>query len=443
MTRKPAKLLPSAAASDSKRQLLARLLKKDGAPARAPDKILPRQNGAAAPLSFAQERLWFLQQWEPGNPVYNLTRAYRLTGPLDGAILARSIEIIGRRHTVLRSTFPNAGDQPVQQFFPDSALTVRDVDLRRQPRRARETELARLVLAEARHGFDLAAEPLLRVSLFQLGSDDHVLVLAAHQIIFDGYSLDIFYRELEALYASGGVAERVQLPPLPVQYADYAVWQRAALNNAALAGPLSYWKTQLGGRLPILELPADHPRAALPSLKGARRKILIDEALTGALKGLSRKSSTTLFVTLMAAFKVLLWRYTAQQDIVVGFPIASRDHSELENLIGCFINTLPLRSDLSGVPTFRGLLAQVRVSMHGALTHGDLPFERLVEELPPERDLSRNPLFQTMFTFQNSLPADLNLPGVRAEPIDCDGGTAKFDLTLALGEKAGRLSGFF
>ncbi|HYA30226.1 MAG TPA: condensation domain-containing protein, partial [Acidobacteriota bacterium] len=443
MANKPVGSLPGTAASDPKRQLLARLLKREGMPSQVPHRILRRLGGTAAPLSFAQQRLWFLQQWEPANPVYNLARAYRLNGPLEGAWLARSLEAICQRHEILRSTFPQVGDHPVQQFSQATAPQLHRVDLRQRPRRARDNELARLVSTEARHGFDLASEPLLRLSLVQLDTDDHVLILVAHQIICDGRSLDIFYRELETLYAKGGAVGRASLPELSVQYADYAAWQREALNDSALASELSYWKTRLGGQLPILELPADRPRRALPTLLGARRKFLIGEAVTGALKDLSRKSSTTLFVTLMAAFKVLLFRYSAQADIIVGFPIATRDGPEMENLIGSFVNTLPLRSDLSGDPSFRTLLARVRVATQGALAHHDLPFERLVEEFPRERDLSRNPLFQTMFTFQNRLPAELNLRGIHAEPIDCVSGMSKFDLTLSLGERDGRLLGSF
>jgi amino acid adenylation domain-containing protein len=444
MARGFSKQLPGASPSDPKRALLARLLEKNDAVRVSPLATGPvRRSGEPAPLSFAQERLWFLQQWNPASPVYNLTRAYRLSGPLDGALLARSVDAIARRHESLRTSFTGGAEQPRQLISQKHTPAIETIDLRQLPARARRLELARRLAGEARRPFDLALGPLLRLSLFQLGSRDHVLLLAAHQIIFDGRSLDIFYRELEILYAAGGDIECAALPELALQYGDYAAWQRRARDDAALAGQLSYWKTQLGGSLPILQLPTDRPRVAALGLTGARQKIAIDAALTGALKDIGRRSSTTLFATLMAAFMVLLYRYTALEDMVVGFPVSQRDRPEFENLIGFFVNTLALRGDLSGAPTFRQLLARVRAELQGALANGEVPFERLVEALPPKRDFSRNPLFQTMFAFQNRLPADLRLTGLRTEALDCDTGTSKFDLTLALGERDRRLVGTF
>ncbi len=443
MARRVARL-PGASASDPKRALLARLLEKNAVvPVHRLEPSSARRVGEPTPLSYAQKRMWFLQQWEPASPVYNLTRVYRLTGPLDGALLSRCLDAVARRHESLRTSFSDGAAEPQQLISPRSTPAMETIDLRQLPRRARMTELSQRLADQARRPFDLAVGPLLRLSLFRLGPREHVLLLAAHQIIFDGRSLDIFYRELERLYAAGADVEAANLPALPAQYADYALWQRDRQFDAALADQLAYWKQRLGGVLPVLELPADRPRAAQPSSKGARRKIVIDKTLTGALKELSRKSSTTLFVTLMAAYNVLLHRYTGQQDMVVGFPVANRDRAELENLIGCFVNTLALRSDLSGAPSFRALLGQLRAALDGALGHRDLPFERLVEELAQPRDLSRNPIFQTLFTFQNRLPAEINLAGIHAEPMDCDTGSAKFDLTLALGERDGQLFGSF
>jgi len=444
MARRAVTRLPGASASDPKRVLLERLLKKNAAaPLHSPASSAARRSGEPAPLSYAQERMWFLQQWEPASPVYNLTRAYRLTGALDGALLARCVDAIARRHESLRTSFSDGGAEARQLISPTCTPAMAIIDLRRLPGRGRSMELSRRLAEQSRRPFDLARGPLLRLSLFQLGPTDHVLLLAAHQIIFDGRSEDIFYRELEMLYTAGGAVEGANLPALPAQYADYALWQRDRQADATLGDQLVYWTERLAGVLPVLDLPADRPRAAQPSSKGARRKIVIDKTLTGALKELSRKSSSTLFATLMAAFNVLLHRYTGQEEIVVGFPVANRDHAELENLIGCFVNTLALRSDLSGAPSFRALLAQLRGALDGALGHRDLPFERLVEELAQPRDLSRKPIFQTLFTFQNRLPAEINLAGIHAEPMDCDAGTAKFDLTLALGERDGRLLGSF
>ena len=433
-----------AALGAAKLRLLARLRDKStDSGAGAASAITPRPSGAVVPLSFAQERLWFLQQWEPASAVYNVARAWRLKGALDVTLLSRCVQRIVQRHEVLRTVLANDGDRPLQQVLPLTAPALQMFDLRHIARNLRDEEIGLRVGAEAGHCFNLAAEPLLRVTLLQLDRQDHVFVFVAHQAVCDGRSLDLFYRELEALYANGGAAEAASLAELPVQYGDYALWQRRALDEAAMAAPLAYWKKQLGGVLPVLDLPADKPRAAAASGKGARQKIIIDKTLTAGLKELSARASNTLFATLMAAFNVMLGRYTRQDDLVVGFPVANRDHPALENLIGAFVNTLALRSDLSGDPTFTQLLARLRANLQEALAHQDLPFERLVDELKQSRDPSRTAIFQTLFTFQNRLPAELSLPGIRSEAIDCDSGGAKYDLSLALGERDGQLSGFF
>ncbi|MEO6164618.1 MAG: condensation domain-containing protein, partial [Candidatus Binatia bacterium] len=317
-----------AALAAAKLRLLARLRDKntdtgtDGA-----NEITPRPRGtvAVAPLSFAQERLWFLQQWEPAAAVYNVARAWRLKGTLDVALLGRCVQRIVQRHEVLRTVFANDGDRPMQQILPVTAPVLQNFDLRHIAGNLRDEEIGLRVGAEAGHCFNLAAEPLLRVALLQLDRQEWVFVFVAHQAVCDGRSLNLFYRELEALYANGGAVEAALLAELLVQYGDYALWQRRAFDDAVLAAPLAYWKEQLGGALPILELPADRPRAAAASLKGARQKFVLDKALTAGLKELSARVSNTLFVTLMAAFKVLLWRYTYQDDVIVGFPVANRD----------------------------------------------------------------------------------------------------------------------
>ena len=350
-----------AALGAAKLRLLARLRDKStDSDAGGASAITPRPSGAVVPLSFAQERLWFLQQWEPASAVYNVARAWRLKGALDVTLLSRCVQRIVQRHEVLRTVLANDGDRPLQQVLPLTAPALQMFDLRHIARNLRDEEIGLRVGAEAGHCFNLSAEPLLRVTLLQLDRQDHVFVFVAHQAVCDGRSLDLFYRELEALYANGGAAEGASLAELPVQYGDYALWQRRGFDDAALAAPLAYWKKQLGGVLPVLDLPADKPRAAAASLKGARQKIILDKTLTAGLKELSARASNTLFVTLMAAFNVLLWRYTRQDDLVVGFPVANRDHPALENLIGSFVNTLALRSDLSGDPTFTQLLARLR-----------------------------------------------------------------------------------
>ena len=432
--------MPSAGAglAAAKLRLLARLRGKTaGAGAGATSEITPRPSGAVLPLSFAQERLWFLQQWEQASSVYNVARAWRLKGALDLALLGRCVQRIVQRHEVLRTVFANGDVGPVQQVLPATAPVLQIFDLRHVAGHFRDREIGLRVAAEAGHCFTLSAEPLLRVTLLQLDRQDHVFVFVAHQAVCDGRSLDLFYRELEALYAHhGGAAEAASLAELPVQYGDYALWQRRGFDDAAMAAPLAYWKKQLGGVLPVLDLPADKPLAAAASLKGARQKIILDKALTARLKELSARASNTLFVTLMAAFNVLLWRYTRQDDLVVGFPVANRGHPALENLIGSFVNTLALRSDLSGNPTFIQLLARLRANLQEALAHQELPFERLVDELKQTRDANRTPIFQTLFTFQNQLPAELSLPGIRSEAIDCDSGGAKYDLSSGVGRSA-------
>ncbi len=433
-----------AALAAAKLRLLAQLRDKNtDSGAGGASAITPRPRGAAVPLSFAQERLWFLQQWEPASAVYNVARAWRLKGALDVALLDRCVQRIVQRHEVLRTVLTNESDGPMQRLLPLTAPALQMIDLRHIARHRRDEEIRLRVGAEAGHCFNLAAEALLRVTLLRLDRQEHVFVFVAHQAVCDGRSLDLFYRELEALYANGGAAEAAALAELPLQYGDYALWQRRAFDDAAMAAPLAYWKKQLGGVLPVLDLPADKPRAAAGSLKGARQKIILDQALTAGLKKLSARASNTLFVTLMAAFNVLLWRYTRQDDLVVGFPVANRGHPALENLIGSFVNTLALRSDLAGDPTFTQLLARLRANLQEALAHQELPFERLVDELKQTRDANRTAIFQALFTFQNQLPAELSLPGIRSEAIDCDSGGAKYDLSLALGERDGRLSGFF
>ncbi|HEX9453406.1 MAG TPA: condensation domain-containing protein, partial [Candidatus Binatia bacterium] len=439
------KLKAETALADAKLRLLTRLRNQTTSTATdtgGANEIIPRPRGVAAPLSFAQERLWFLQQWEPASAVYNVARAWRLKGALDIALLERCLQIILQRHEVLRTLLVNDGERPIQQVVPTTAPALPIIDLRHIARKIRDEEIKRRVTAEAGHCFNLAADSPLRVSLLQLDRNDHVFLFVAHQSACDGRSLDLFYRELEALYANGADAEAAALVELPVQYGDYALWQRHSFDETALAGQLAYWKKQLGGELPVLDLPLDQPRPATLSSKGARQKFVLDKALTAGLKELSARASNTLFVTLMAAFNVLLQRYACQDDIVVGFPVANRDHPPLENLIGSFVNTLALRSDLYGNPTFIDLAARLRGKVQAALLHQELPFERLVDALQPARDASRTPIFQTLFTFQNRWPAELSLPGLRSEAIECDSGSAKYDLSLALGEGDGRITGF-
>jgi len=391
--------------------------------------IPPRENLDKLPLSFAQERLWFLSQLEPGSPAYNLPAAVRFTGPLDVTALEQSLNKVAQRHEVLRTTFATVEGQPIQFIAQDLTCTLPVVNLQKLPKTEQEAEVMRRAAEEAMHTFDLAQGPLLRATLLKLGEEEHVLLLTMHHIISDGWSTGVLIREMAALYEAFSTGEPSPLPDLPIQYADFAVWQRQWLHGEVLETQLAYWKQQLVG-VPVLELPTNRPRPAIQTLRGARQSLELTRTMTEALKALSRQEGGTLFMTLLAAFKTLLHRYTGQDDIVVGSPIANRNRAEIEGLIGFFVNNLVLRTDLSGNPTFRELLGQVREVTLEAYAHQDLPFEKLVEELQPERNLSYAPLFQVVFSLQNAPRPALELPDLTLTPLEVESGTAKFDLNL-------------
>ncbi len=392
-------------------------------------------------LSFAQKRLWFLDQLKPDSPVYNVSVVFQLTGLLDVIALERSLNEIVRRHEALRTTFATVDGQPIQVVAPVLSLTLPVADLCAVPETEREVKAQRLLTEEVRRPFDLARGPLLRAALLRLGAEDHMLLLTIHHIVFDDWSIRVFNQELSVLYEAFSAGKSSPLPELPIQYADFAVWQRRWLQDEVLVEQLSYWKQQLGSSLPVLELPTDQPRPAAQTFEGAIQSFVLSSDLGNALKALSRREGVTLFMTLLAAFKTLLYRYTGQWDILVGSPIANRNRAEIEGLIGFFVNTLVLRTDLSGNLTFRELLCRVREVTLGSYTHQDLPFERLVEELQPERDLSRNPLFQVVFALQNVLVEAPTLPSLAVSPVEVHNGTAKFDLTLEMWERADGLCG--
>jgi amino acid adenylation domain-containing protein len=427
----------------ARRELLETLLEEEGIDLQSAVKIRPRQCFDNLPLSFAQERLWFLDQLEPGNPVYNICRAYRLTGPLDLNVLTLSLDEVVHRHEVLRTTFPAVDGRPIQLVAGDLTLIVKVIELQELTWTDREAELLRIAIEECQQSFDLALGPLLRVAWLRISEEDHLLVFTVHQIICDGWSAGIFFRELEKIYDTFSNGQSLTLPPPPVQYADFALFQRQWVNGGVLESLLSYWKNQLGGVVPMLELPTDRPRPSVQTFRGARQTIELSTSMTASLKELSRQEGATLFVILMAAFNTLLHRYTTQEDIIVGFAIANRNYAEIQNAIGFFVNTFPLRADLSGNPTFREVLLRVRTVCIAAHAHQDLPFEKLVEELHQERDLSHNPLFKVMFVFQNVLDPVLKFRGVKSTPVGINTGTSKFDLTLSLGEREQTLVGFF
>ena len=392
--------------------------------------IVPVPRGGELPLSFAQQRLWFIDQLEPGSSVYNFPAAVRLKGPLNVAALKQSLDEIVKRHEALRTTFAIVDGRPIQVIAPLLTLTLPIVDLRELPEPEREREVQRLATNEALRPFDLAEGPLVRTTVLRLGENEHVGLLTMHHIVSDGWSTGILIREMAVLYDAFCSDRPVSLPELPIQYADFAHWQRHWLEGEVLETQLTYWKQQLLGAPPLLELPADHPRPPLQTFRGAHQSILLTRTVGDGLKALSRQEGATLFMTLLAAFTILLHGYTNQDDLVVGTPTANRNRIEIEGLIGFFVNTLVLRTDLSDNPSFRDLLRRVREVCLGAYAHQDLPFERLVEELHPTRDLSRNPLFQVMFVLQNAALQAVELPGLSLSPIEVDTSTTHFDLTL-------------
>ena len=396
--------------------------------------IQPIPRDGELPLSFAQQRLWFIDQLDPGNSVYNFPVAVRLKGLLNLVALEQSINEIVRRHEALRTTFSLVEGQPAQRIASRLTIDLPIVDLRKLAETERENEVQRLVVEEARRPFDLARGPLMRARVLQLADDEQVGLLTMHHIVSDGWSAGILIREMAALYQAFSSGSPSPLPELPIQYADFAYWQREWLQGTVLQRQLDYWKQQLDGSPPLLELPEDHLRPAVQSFRGAHQSLLLPKAVGSAMKALSRQEGTTLFMTLLAAFKVLLNCYTRQDDLVVGTPVANRNRLEIEGLIGFFVNALVLRTCLSGNPAFRELLRRVRKVCVDAYVHQDLPFERLVEELHIERDLSRNPLFQVMFVLQNASMHAVELPGLSLNPVIADGGTTHFDLTLHIAD---------
>ena len=426
--------------SAKKRALLEVMLREKGVESSSDRRIPRRKEGDSIPLSFAQQRLWFFDQFEAGKSFYNLPGAIRLKGKLNVAVLEQTFNEIVNRHEALRSTFTEVQGQPVQVIAPPvSRLLLPVIDLREVPQSDREAAVKQLSAKEAQQPFDLERGPLLGTSLLQLSEEEYVLLLTMHHIVSDGWSIGVLARELAAIYEALSAGNQPQLPELPVQYADFAIWQRNWLWGEVLQTQLAYWKQQLEGAPPLLELPADRPRPPIQTSNGATQSLLLSQELTAALKNLSQGEDVTLFMTLLAAFKALLYRYTGRTDLLVGSPIANRNRAEIEGLIGVFVNTLVLRTDVSGDPTFRELLQRVREVTLGAYAHQDLPFEKLVEELQPDRSLSYNPVFQVMFQLQNNPMPPLDLPGLTLSLLDVETNTTQFDLSLDLEELGERL----
>ena len=394
--------------------------------------ITPTPRNVNPPLSFGQQRLWFLDQLEPGNPLYNVPCAIHLAGKLNQDALECSLNEIVRRHEILRTRFTTSNGQPVQVIAPTLSIPLPVTDLAHLPQAERQANAERLAAEEAKRSFNLGAGPLLRANLLRLAPDEHVLLLNIHHIASDETSREIIVRELVALYETFSQNKPSPLPELKTQYADYAAWQRGWLKNGTLDKEITYWREQLHGAPAVLELPTDHSRPAVQSFRGANQSLDLDPVVSASLKTLSQREGTTLFMTLLAAFQTLLSRYTGQEDIVVGSPFTNRQRAEVEGLIGFFVNTVPLRADLSHDPSFRQLLHRVKETALAAYDHRELPLEKLVEELRPERNLSYNPLFQVLFAVQNTASTVEQVAGLTLHLRDVDTGTAKFDLTCTV-----------
>ena len=403
------------------------------------DRVRTPEGSASFPTSFAQQRLWLLDQIEPASTVYNIPLVLRLRGELKLAALQTALEAIVQRHEPLRTTFGAPEVQPVQFIALRVPVELPLVNLSELPASQREAEAMRLCEQEAQQPFDLTRDAMLRARLLRLSGSEHLLSLTMHHIASDGWSVGVLFRELAALYQAFCHGQPSPLPELAIQYADFAVWQRQWLQADELERQLGYWRQQLAGAPAALELPTDRPRPAMQGYRGAIAARALPASLTQPLTELSHREGATLFMTLLAAFQTLLYRYSGQEDILVGSPIAGRNQAEIEGLIGFFVNTLVLRADLSGQPSFRQLLQRTRETALAAYTHPDLPFEKLVEELRPQRDTSRSPLFQAMFTLQNMPLTAMTLEGLEVSPVPVHNGTAKFDLTLAVTERTGVL----
>jgi amino acid adenylation domain-containing protein len=408
-----------------------------------PLRPIPRDSGQPLPLSFAQQRLWFLDQLEPDSPLYSVPAAFRLEGPLDVAALAGALAGIVGRHEALRTRFTKAGGEPAQVIAPPApagtwVLPLIDLTALAAPVRQDETE--RLCRDQARLPFDLVQGPLVRCAVARLAAGEHAFFLAMHHIVSDGWSMGVLIRELSALYGGLLAGAPRRLPTLPLQYADYALWQRDWLRGETLERELAYWRGRLGSSPAVLDLPADRPRPAMQSYRGGLVHWALPRPLTARLDAAARELGGTRFILLMAAFQALLSRHTGAASINVGMPIAGRTRVELEGLIGFFVNTLVLRTSLGGNPTFAELVRRVRDAALEAHAHQDLPFEKLVEALEPERSLSHSPLFQVMLMLHND-PLVFSLPGLRMTPMTTHGGTAKFDLMLAMGDEGAGLQG--
>ncbi len=435
---KPGTLAPRAELSEVQRALLKQRLKHARETTAAPQEgaggIPRRESREAIPLSAAQQRLWFIDQLEPNSPAYNMSEAVRLSGPLDVPALERSLNAIIHRHEILRTNFVSVDGSPLQVIADRRTLSIQVRVPSRSADVAAETE--RLIDEEARRPFDLRSDLLLRVLLISVGPEEHVFMFTMHHIISDGWSQGVFFGELAELYDAAVTGRTLTLPELPVQYADFVLWEKERLHGPVLSRQLAYWKHQLRGVLPVLELPMDHPHPFTSSSPAATQTRLLSPELVGQLKALSQREGATLFMTLLAAFQVLLHRYTGEVDVVTGSVVAGRPQVSLEKLIGFFVNTVVFRGNLAGDPSFRELLARTQDTTLDALANQELPFSRVVEELHPDRSPSQNPVFNVMFVLQNTPAKPERMAGLKLQPRVVEGVCAKFDLMLLMEESS-------
>lgn len=424
-----------AALTPGKRQLLLQKLHNKKGEVLLRSQIVPQSRESNSfPLSFAQQRLWFLDQLQPGHSAYNIFQSMRLVGWLNVGVLEQSFQEVVKRHEVLRTTFTTVDGQSIQVIAPTPTFRLLLVDLQQLPKDKREVEVLRLAHEEAQYSFNLAKGPLLRVTLLRQSETDHVLLLTMHHIISDGWSIGVLICEIAALYEAFSLGKPSPLLQLSIQYADFAVWQRQWLQGEQLETQAAYWKKQLGDSLPTLELPTDRPRPRIQTFSGARETLMLPKTLSEKLKALNQRQGITLFMILLAAFGTLLSWYIGQEDIIVGTDIANRNQAETKRLIGFFANQLVLRTDLSGNPTFLELLERVREMTLEAYAHQDLPFDKLVDALNPKRELNRSPLFQVKLVLENTQTPSLELPNLTISSLKVENKTVQFDLLLELNE---------
>ncbi|AHJ29027.1 non-ribosomal peptide synthetase [Nodularia spumigena CS-584] len=405
--------------------------------------ILPAERHENLPLSFAQQRLWFLEQLQLGNATYNLPTAVRLKGNLDVRVLERSLNEIIQRHEVLRTQFKTVNGNPVLHIQPSVTLPLAVINLQAFNPLEQDEEVRHLALKAAQTPFDLATDVLLRVKILRLAKDENVVLFTMHHIVSDGWSMEILIKELATLYNAFSTNQPSPLPELAIQYVDFAIWQRQWLQGEVLDTQLDYWRQQLGGILPVLQLPTDYPRGRVQTFRGAIESFSLSPQLSQDIIKIAKSAGVTSFVTLLTAYKILLHRYTGQTDILVGTPVANRHRREIEGLIGFFVNTLVLRTNLTDNPSFQDLLQQLKNTTWQAYDHQDIPFEKLVEVLQPERDLSFNPLFQVKFRLENAPTEKLELPGLTLTPLNRTEASAKLDLSLDMYETSAGFVGAF